>query len=129
MTFSDQADHKYVSLTTFRRNGEPVSTPVWAVHDGDAVGVSTPAGTGKLKRLRHDPRVQLRPCSRGGEVADGVQPAEGVAEILPAGPDADRVHRALRRRYHYEWVAAMLVERLVRRGRSPDRVVLRLTAD
>ena len=61
----DLAGEQFVSLTTFRRDGTPVPTPVWIAQDGDApLVVTTPAGTGKVKRLRHDPRVELRTCNR-----------------------------------------------------------------
>jgi len=67
-------DERFVSLTTFRRSGEAVSTPVWVGRDGDALVVTTPRDSGKVKRLRSDDRVELRPCSRSGRVADGVAP-------------------------------------------------------
>ena len=37
----------YVSLTTFRRTGVPVSTPVWAAPDGDTRVVWTRTDSGK----------------------------------------------------------------------------------
>jgi hypothetical protein len=55
------AGEQFVSVTTFRRDGTPVPTPVWIAQDGDALVVTTPAGTGKVKRLRHDPRVEPAP--------------------------------------------------------------------
>ena len=62
---------EFVSLTTFRRTGASVATPVWIAPDGDVLVVTTPVESGKVKRLRPDPRVELRPCSRRGAVADG----------------------------------------------------------
>ena len=58
------ADERFVSLTTFRRSGQPVSTPVWVGRDGDALVVLTPSGSGKVKRLRADPRVEVQACGR-----------------------------------------------------------------
>jgi PPOX class probable F420-dependent enzyme len=49
--------------------------------DGAALLVTTQLSTGKVKRLRHTSRVELRPCSRLGKVAVGVQAADGIAEI------------------------------------------------
>lgn len=69
-------DRDFIRLTTFRRTGEPVPTPVWVVPDGDHLSVFTPAGTGKLKRVRHTPRVTVAECSRRGAVADDVVPVE-----------------------------------------------------
>ena len=57
----------FIQLTTFRRTGEGVPTPVWVVPDGDALAVFTPAGTGKLKRIGHTPRVTVAECSRRGQ--------------------------------------------------------------
>ena len=50
----------FIQLTTFRRTGEGVPTPVWVVPDGDALAVFTPAGTGKLERIAHTPRIAAR---------------------------------------------------------------------
>lgn len=72
-------DEQFVSLTTFRRSGEPVSAPVWIGRDGDALIVTTPEASGKVKRLRNNPRVELCPCSRMGHVEDGVEPVAGSA--------------------------------------------------
>ena len=74
-------DAKFVSLTTFRRSGERVSTPVWVARDGDALVVTTPEGSGKVKRLRHNPRVEMVPCSRRGRVDEDVEPVAGVVQI------------------------------------------------
>ena len=79
--FTALGDERFVSLTTFRRSGEPVSTPVWVARDGDALVVTTPEDSGKVKRLRHTTRVELRPCNRMGRVKDGVPPVAGRADI------------------------------------------------
>lgn len=57
---------KYVLLTTFRKDGRAVSTPVWAVRDGDALAVWTASDTGKVKRIRRDSRVTVAPCDVRG---------------------------------------------------------------
>lgn len=91
----------YVRLTTFRRDGTPVATPVWVVADRAELGgdegvllVTTGADTGKAKRLRHTPRVLLAPCDPRGRVAPGTEEVEAVAEVL-TDPDAHRRTRAL----------------------------------
>ena len=110
------------SPTTFRRDGTPVPTPVWIAWDGDALVVTTPAKTGKVKRLRHNPRVELRPCNRRGAVPDGASAVAGAAEVLTPGP---RHVAALREKYGVQYRIGTVVERLVR-GRR-DRVILRIT--
>ena len=46
-------------LTTLRRDGMPIALPVWFVVDDDAIAMTTPAGTKKLARIRHDPRASF----------------------------------------------------------------------
>ena len=52
--------------------------------------VLTPVGSGKVRRLRHDPRVEIRPCGRFGKVADGVAPVAGTAEVRERPADVAR---------------------------------------
>jgi uncharacterized protein len=61
------AAEKYVLLTTFRRDGRAVPTPVWVVRDSDALVVWTPADSGKVKRIRRSGRVTVAPCDLRGK--------------------------------------------------------------
>lgn len=127
---AELGDAEFVSLTTFRRTGEAVSTPVWVAREGDTLVVTTPAGTGKLKRLRNDPRVELRPCTRMGKVDDAAVAVGGQAELRT--DDATRVsaHEVLRVKYGTEFRIAMGVEGIAKRVRGhDDRVILRITSD
>ena len=118
------AEEQFVSLTTFRRSGDPVATPVWVAREGDALVVTTPAASGKVKRLRRDRRVELRPCSRSGKVPEGAEPVPAVAAVEPP---SDATTAALKRKYGLQYRAISTLERLIaRRGR--DRVILRITA-
>ena len=122
----------FVSLTTFRASGEPVSTPVWIGHDGgenDDDGdllVLTPADSGKVKRLRSNPRVELRPCDRRGRVADGAPMVPALAEILRSPAGVEAVREVMRRKYGAEYVVFMVIEAIMRRRRHTDRVGLLL---
>jgi len=59
---------KYISLETFKKNGEGVKTPVWFVLHGGAFYVYTEADSWKIKRIRNNPRVRVAPCSVRGDV-------------------------------------------------------------
>ena len=120
---AEMADQRFVSLTTFRRSGAPVATPVWIARDGDALVVTTPVESGKVKRLRRDPRVELRPCGRAGKVSDDAVPVTGAAEVVRPSKAAVA---ALRRKYGLEYRLVTAVERLFGRGRR-ERVILRIT--
>ncbi len=87
---------KYVLVTTFRRNGTAVPTPVWHAPDGDGLVVWTVRDTGKVKRLRNNPEVRLAPCTFRGEPTGDDVPARG--ELLDAAGSA-RARRLIRRRY------------------------------
>lgn len=120
------ADEHFVSLTTFRTTGVPVSTPVWIARDGDALVVTTPAASGKVKRLRNSSRVELVPCGRMGAVTAGAVTVTGVAEILEDSPSIERLTGVFRKTYGLEYLIIMTIERLSKKGRAP-RVMLRIT--
>ncbi|MCS5716375.1 PPOX class F420-dependent oxidoreductase [Herbiconiux sp. CPCC 205716] len=118
-------EEHFVSLTTFRKSGEPVSTPVWIVRDGDTLLVTTPDDTGKVKRLRNDPRVELRPCSRMGAVKEGEPARLGLAEIESDSASVRRGGGLFKRKHPLEYRVFMLVERVAAKRQKP-RVMLRI---
>lgn len=71
---------KYVLITSYRRNGTPVATPVWAVRDGETLGVWTAADSGKVKRIRNRSDVLVGPCDLRGKPTGEQVP--GRAEIV-----------------------------------------------
>jgi PPOX class probable F420-dependent enzyme len=73
-------DADYVLLTTFRKSGVPVPTPVWVVRNGDELQVWSNPAAGKLKRIRNSGRVELAPCSLRGKPRG--RSVEGVARLL-----------------------------------------------
>ena len=99
----------YVSLTTFRRTGAPVATPVWAAPDGDELVVWTRADSGKVKRLRHTTRVTVAPCDIRGRVQGPA--VDGVAEFV-AREDWPSALAALRRAYGLRFTVGNATSRL-----------------
>jgi PPOX class probable F420-dependent enzyme len=90
---------RYVSLTTYRRTGEPVSTPVWIAPDAGDRGILyalTMVGAGKLKRIRNNPSVTLAPCDFRGRVS--APPVAAVARILNVS-EHGIADRALTKKY------------------------------
>ena len=77
------AEEKYILFTTFRRNGDAVSTPVWVVPlEGGQLGFWTSSGSGKAKRLAHTERVTVQPCDARGRVKPGTEPTEATARVV-----------------------------------------------
>ena len=90
------AAHKRALLVTYRRDGTPVPTPVWAAPGGGHLYVRTERDAGKLKRLRNDPRLLVAPCTVRGKPLGA--PLEARARTL--GPAEEAVaERALAARY------------------------------
>ena len=59
--------HQFINLTTFRKSGAEVVTPVWfALHEGKLYGTSQPQ-TGKVKRIRNNPKVNFGPSTVSGK--------------------------------------------------------------
>lgn len=119
----DLASEQYVRLTTFRRDGTPVGTPVWLVGGDGELLVITGSTTGKVKRLRHTPRVTLAACDARGRVKPGAVEREGVAELVEEPAEAERIARAVTRRYGVLGRVLAVVDRL--RGRSPVGIRIR----
>ncbi len=123
--FQRLGTESFVALSTFRRNGEAVPTPVWVAADGPALVVITPADSGKVKRLRNDPSVHLQPCSRRGSVPENAPVVSGHAEIVVDGAETERLTGVIRRKYGVEYRIVMFVERILARRQKP-RVILRI---
>src|SRR6185436_12319303 len=109
--FALLGDQRFVSLTTFRKSGEPVSTPVWVGREGDALIVTTPETSGKVKRIRNSQRVEVRPCNRMGRVEEGTESVAGVARLLTDDKDRKRLTEVIRRKYKFEYRVVMGIER------------------
>jgi PPOX class probable F420-dependent enzyme len=120
-------DEAFVSLTTFRKSGAAVSTPVWIARDGDQLIVTTPAESGKVKRLRNSSRVELQACSRMGKTADDSVPVQGDAVITGDAKSVERLSGIFRKKYPVEYRLFMVVEAIVAKRRKP-RVILRISA-
>jgi PPOX class probable F420-dependent enzyme len=124
MANTTHGDSRYVALTTYRRDGRPVTTPVWMVPLEGKIYVFTAEGTGKAKRVRATGRVRFAPCNMNGRVILG-EWREGSGRVVDDEALRDRALAALQRKYGWQLSVALLVYRL--RGLYRDRVVLELT--
>jgi uncharacterized protein len=117
--YTNLGEPRYLSLTTRRRDGSLVSTPVWVVSDdGRRLLIWTGASTWKAKRIRRDPHVLVAACSmRGRERGPRL---DGTARILEAD-GADLVIPLLRRKYGWQRRLLELESRIRRlRGRATE---------
>ncbi|GGU22908.1 PPOX class F420-dependent oxidoreductase [Streptomyces coeruleorubidus] len=103
---------KYLLITSYRRNGTPVATPVWVVRDGNALGAWTPADSWKVKRIRNRADVLVGPCDLRGNPTGEQVPA--TAEICDPATTA-RYRQLIARKYGLTGRLTLLGSRL-RRG-------------
>jgi hypothetical protein len=102
-------DEKYILLTTFRRDGRPVSTPVWLVDLGGAeVGFWTSSASGKAKRLAHTARVTVQPCNARGVVKQGSEAIEATARVV-SGPELETVRKKVVAKYGFQTKLTKLI--------------------
>jgi hypothetical protein len=80
---------KYISLETYRKNNQPVKTPVWFVIKNDLIYVVTRNQTGKVKRLRNNQQVKIATCTIRGKITG--QWMSGTAKILTEEETQDTV--------------------------------------
>ena len=85
LAFPTLEGERYLSITTFRRDGTSATTPVWFVSDDPRrrVLVATGAATWKVGRIRRNPHVRIAPCTARGKPT-GV-PMDGVARFVHEG--------------------------------------------
>ena len=103
---------KYILLTTFRRDGSPVATPVWCVRDGETLRVTTQGSSGKARRIRNNGQVTVAPCDmRGRPKGPAVAATARIDDVDRSAETA----RLIARRYG-------LLGRFMLRKQDPDRV-------
>ncbi|MGH3723413.1 MAG: PPOX class F420-dependent oxidoreductase [Mycobacterium sp.] len=113
-TFNEVSAAKYVSLTTFTKDGRPKPAAVWAAPENGELLVWTETSSWKVRRVRNTPRVTLAICDVRGKVRSGE--IEGTARVLdPEGTERSR--EAITRKYGLVgWV--LVKASVLRRGKS-----------
>ena len=117
-------DTRYIALTTYRRDGRPVTTPVWAAPLNGNLYVVTARSTGKVRRLRATDRIRFAPSNMNGRRILGAW-HEGSGRVVEDEQRRGEALAALQRKYGRQMSLAMLINRL--RGLDRERVVLELT--
>jgi len=125
---------KYLSVTSFRRDGTAVATPVWFVLEGEHLLVETGAASYKVKRIRRNRSVSIAPCTASGRLRG--EQVSARAEVL--GPEAlERVRRLAARKYRADKILILPIYRAIQAVRHKavnavpegDPVVLAITPE
>jgi PPOX class probable F420-dependent enzyme len=114
---------KYVLLTTFRKDGRAVPTPVWVARSADELVVFSAPEAGKIKRIRRDGTVLVAPCTvRGQRRGDDVP---GHARLL-SETEARQVHDLITKKYGLIGWLTTLGSRIRRRRTGPAGIAIKL---
>jgi hypothetical protein len=120
---------KYIALTTYKRDGTAVTTPVWCVPlDGGTYGFWTSSSSGKAKRLAHTARVMVQPSDARGKPKQGTTPMEATAQLV-TGPELDAIRAKVNAKYGFMVAVSKIGNRigeLIKRKKQPygDRGVV-----
>ena len=96
-SLSQFAKKSYLNLETFRKNGESMKTPVWFAQEGDLLYVRTAANSGKVKRIRHNAKVNAVPCRMDGKPQGAWAPAQ-AREVRDPTID-EKVEHLMKKKY------------------------------
>lgn len=118
MKFSDLFEAEYISIETYRKNGQEVRTPVWQVPDDGKIYVWTLATSGKVKRILNNDNVRVCICDIIGNPLSGWVPAK--ANVLVDRDETERQVKKLQFKY------AQMPEHFA--GNHADRVIIEISA-
>jgi uncharacterized protein len=115
---------KVISLETYRRNGEPVRTPVWFLELNGVIYVHTDDSTGKVRRIRRNPRVRIAPSHfRGKPKADYV---DASAELETNPPTVEKSRSLIYRKYGLQGSLTTFMQRFSRSKANDVLILIRL---
>jgi len=104
----DLQSQKYISLETYKKNNQPVRTPVWFVINNDLIYVITREDTGKVKRLKNNPQVKLAPCTfRGKPIGEWLE--GNVTNVL--GEESEMAIKLRKKKYGFRAIIAQFASR------------------
>jgi uncharacterized protein len=121
-TFPDLGKEQCIALTTYRKTGQAVTTPVIFAQSLGTIYVGTRADAGKLKRLRRSGRVTLAPCTYSGKVTGEV--IAGTAHILTEPGECTAASTALAKKYGFMLPLTRNAWRLLHRKAKVDEVYI-----
>lgn len=124
---SSLSDAKYISLRSFKKNGQPVDTPVWFAHIApDRLVVFTVGTSYKVKRIRRNPKVEIARCDvRGKLLGPWLQATCRPVEKDEEPQRVAQAYDALNHRYGLLMRVGTLFAAIT--GRTKRRLILEIT--
>ena len=118
-------DARYVSLTTFKKDGSSIATPVWITGSDGSYAFTTGDKAWKTVRLRNNPSVRVQLCDLRGRVKPNAEVCSGTGEVHASPEAIGAAERALAAKYGWQFKATKLVDGFKTRfGRGPKQAVV-----
>jgi PPOX class probable F420-dependent enzyme len=118
MSAAQFSSQKVISLETYKKNGDPVKSPVWVIEDNGTLYVRTGPESWKAKRMRKNPSVRVAPSTMSGKVKGNW--VKGEAHFVE-GEDAKRILKLFNKKYGFMIKLLNFYNRL--RGRKVVAVI------
>ncbi len=113
----------YINLSTKKRDGTYVNTPVWFAHANlSTLYVYTVQNSGKVKRIRNFRRVRLASCNAIGKLRG--EWFSGDAFLVNKNNEIDTAFSLLRQKYGYRFLIANICSKIV--GNYHRRQIIKL---
>lgn len=107
------ADEKYLSLTTYKKDGTAKALPVWIYGlDDGRVGFTTSSSSWKVRRLKNDPRVVLQPSDQRGRIVEGSSPVTGTGEVADQAT-FEQVRAGIKQKYGFGYTMIGVINRVM----------------
>ncbi len=120
------ASEKYVSFTTYKKDGTAKALPVWIADLGDGtVGFTTSSSSYKVKRANNNNKVLLQPCDSKGKLTPGSEEVSGTATVH-TGADFERIAAIVKKKYGVQYTAMAIVgkaAKLIGKGSGTDTAI------
>ncbi len=122
--FSQFEGEKVISLETYRRNGQPVRTPVWFLQEEGVLYVHTDDSTGKVKRIRRNPKVRVAPSHFRGKPKAGY--IEARAELKTSPGTVEEYRSQIYKKYGFQGTFTRFLQRFSRSKTNDIIIVIHL---
>jgi PPOX class probable F420-dependent enzyme len=95
---SGLSEMKYINLETYKKNGQPVRTPVWFVIYNKKIYFRTDSNSGKVKRIMNNQNVSIAACDLLGKIkAEWIKGAAKIANDV----DPETINTLINKKYSF----------------------------
>jgi uncharacterized protein len=115
---------KVISLESYRKNGAPVRTPVWFLEENGILYVHTDDSTGKVKRIRRNPKVRVAPSHFRGKPK--AEYADARAELETSPETVEKYHSQIYKKYGLQGTFTRFLQRFSRSKASDVIIAIHL---